>query len=473
MLASIRHAVRPASRLRLTALVAVVGLSTLSVNLGLAPGAQADDAHLVTLCHANAPSKWNDITVDKSSVDRASGHAEHADDIIPSFAAVDDTPAFAGLNLGTVFAGWTGAQILAAGCALPERPAKPAPVVSTSVSEGTPDCAAGVVEVTTRTTTTDWVWDESAGTWVAGTPQVEEASSTREATSAECVVLPAKPAPVVSTSVSEGTPDCAAGVVEVTTRTTTTDWVWDESAGTWVAGTPQVEEASSTRVATSAECVVLPAKPAPVVSTSVSEGTPDCAAGVVEVTTRTTTTDWVWDESAGTWVAGTPQVEEASSTRVATSAECVVLPAKPAPVVSTSVSEGTPDCAAGVVEVTTRTTTTDWVWDESAGTWVAGTPQVEEASSTRVATSAECSGTDPGSSSGPSQGGGTTDATQSSRTVHRAAAKVNKVPAAATDGADLLASGGSARLPQLLGWAMLAAAAGLLWSGRRWARRAA
>jgi hypothetical protein len=257
MLASIRHAVMPhsATYLRRTAVVAVLGLSVLAVHVGLAPSAQARNNEAITLCHATGASGWNAITVDKSAIDWSNGHAHHDGDIIPSFEAVDGIPAFAGLNLDTTFVGSvTGAQILAAGCSLPERPARPEPVVATVVTEGTPDCVAGEVEVTTTTTTTGWVWDESGFAWVAGEPSVERVTSTRAATVTECPVRPARPEPVVATVVTEGTPDCVAGEVEVTTTTTTTGWVWDESGFAWVAGEPSVERVTSTRAATVTEC---------------------------------------------------------------------------------------------------------------------------------------------------------------------------------------------------------------------------
>lgn len=86
----------------------------------------------VTLCHATPPASakngWVQITVSTNAVTHA-GHGQHADDIIPAFSYYEKRVAaqYPGKNLGTVFAGSTGAEILANGCRLPAAPTSEPP----------------------------------------------------------------------------------------------------------------------------------------------------------------------------------------------------------------------------------------------------------------------------------------------------------------------------------------------------------
>jgi len=90
----------------------------------------------VTICHATPPDTaaqgWIPITIDDDAIDNHASHfTEHDDDIIPAYDYwVEDHGVwtklhFDGKNLGTVFYGVTGAQILAAGCFVPVTPAAP------------------------------------------------------------------------------------------------------------------------------------------------------------------------------------------------------------------------------------------------------------------------------------------------------------------------------------------------------------
>jgi len=101
----------------------------------------------VTLCHARPPASakngWVQITVSTNAVTHE-GHGKHADDIIPSFTYYVKSAqhTYPGKNLSTMFGGFTGAQILANGCALPaaSTPAMttPAAVVTKTVAAPTP-----------------------------------------------------------------------------------------------------------------------------------------------------------------------------------------------------------------------------------------------------------------------------------------------------------------------------------------------
>lgn len=97
-------------------------------------------------------------------------------------------------------AGISGVYALGSGTCLPE---KPADVVTTTSTDGAPDCTAATVPVTTTTTTTGWVYDPTTIAWVAGTPQTADTTAARPLTDAEkaaCTpVAPVTPAPTVTT----------------------------------------------------------------------------------------------------------------------------------------------------------------------------------------------------------------------------------------------------------------------------------
>ncbi len=83
--------------------------------------------HKVTLCHGtgSASNPFVTITVDVAASGLQGGHANHGNDIIPSFTYVDNqnvTHTYAGKNLSTMYSGATGSAVLANGCKVPDTP---------------------------------------------------------------------------------------------------------------------------------------------------------------------------------------------------------------------------------------------------------------------------------------------------------------------------------------------------------------
>jgi len=125
---------------------ALIGVGALT---GMAHAAPPPKNGKVTLCHATPPASakngWVQITVSTNAVTHA-GHGQHADDIIPAFTYYVKRVAaqYPGKNLGTTFAGLTGAQILADGCRLPARPSSEPPTTqpAPSSSEANPVVSA-------------------------------------------------------------------------------------------------------------------------------------------------------------------------------------------------------------------------------------------------------------------------------------------------------------------------------------------
>jgi hypothetical protein len=109
-------------------LALVLGVSTLMV-LGfgaafvLAGGLSSKQSIHITICHSGNGKKFTEISPDNVGVLR--GHLKnHDDDIIPPFAVVDEKGAeirSPGQNMDKIYgAGFTGAEVLAAGCKIPE-----------------------------------------------------------------------------------------------------------------------------------------------------------------------------------------------------------------------------------------------------------------------------------------------------------------------------------------------------------------
>jgi len=107
--------------------------------------------HQVTLCHND--NNLHAITVDVSAAGLQGGHEGHSGDIIPSFQYFEkvgndynDTPTvFPGLNLGTIYSGATGAEVLANGCQIPPPPPPPPPVdVCTNIDGNQSTIPAGL-----------------------------------------------------------------------------------------------------------------------------------------------------------------------------------------------------------------------------------------------------------------------------------------------------------------------------------------
>jgi hypothetical protein len=86
----------------------------------------------VTICHATPPDTaaqgWESNTVDDDAIVNSGHNQQHAKDIIPAFnywESVNDVwtlLSFPGKNLATNFSGFTGAQILQAGCVISVTP---------------------------------------------------------------------------------------------------------------------------------------------------------------------------------------------------------------------------------------------------------------------------------------------------------------------------------------------------------------
>lgn len=134
-----------------TSLLLALGMVALATAPAQAAGPQYN-GDKVTICHSpsSASNPWTVNTVSVNSM-KEDGHIDpslsdtHADDIIPPFwydVHVDgpdwEGVFYPGKNLDTLFSGFTGAEILANGCALPQNLA--------ITGAGTPEtCTAGAV----------------------------------------------------------------------------------------------------------------------------------------------------------------------------------------------------------------------------------------------------------------------------------------------------------------------------------------
>jgi hypothetical protein len=130
----------------------------------------------VTLCHATPPATakngWNEITVSTDSVVKKNGHDSHAADIIPSFDYTDKSGdhTYPGKNLGTVFSGSTGQQVLDNGCQLPPPP--PTEVTPAGVTFVNATCGNPTHGSYTVTPTNGVVYKDSDSNVVTGTNDV-------------------------------------------------------------------------------------------------------------------------------------------------------------------------------------------------------------------------------------------------------------------------------------------------------------
>ncbi len=142
-----------------------------------------DPQHVpVTICHATPPDTaangWEEITVDDDAIVTSGHNEQHDKDIIPAFTywakngdGVWSQLSFPGKNLGTVFSGFTGAQILAAGCAPTVAATAPiftpaectAPGVAGDGSYTIPSTAG--VQYSVRLNNTGGYSDKAAGTY--------------------------------------------------------------------------------------------------------------------------------------------------------------------------------------------------------------------------------------------------------------------------------------------------------------------
>lgn len=156
----------------------------------------------------------------------------------------------------------------------------------------------------------------------------------------DCVVVPPQPADKVEVTTNDGNPDCVAGTVPVTTTTTTTPFVYDEKSNTWVEGTPVVTSSTATREATQVECppvVVIPDKPADIVTVSHTTLKPFCdgTTAVATEETSTTTIGWTYNAESNTYVKLAPvTVTTNHEVKTPGAPECAAVvtpPTKPTP----------------------------------------------------------------------------------------------------------------------------------------------
>lgn len=126
---------------RASTLVATVGATAILVVSAATPTDAS--ASRVTICHQVGNLSYRVITVDVNSI--RGGHGHHQGDIIPAFSARQGNREthYAGRNLNTVLRaadGLTGADVLAAGCAVPApaATAQVAPPTSGAVATPTP-----------------------------------------------------------------------------------------------------------------------------------------------------------------------------------------------------------------------------------------------------------------------------------------------------------------------------------------------
>jgi hypothetical protein len=106
----------------------------------------------ITICHSGNGKQFTEISADASGV--LSGHAGHPNDIIPPFYYFENgatTQSFyPGLNMNTLFGGFTGAEVLANGCTIPTGGG----ITSTSVSTTTVTVPTTITATEAGTTVT-------------------------------------------------------------------------------------------------------------------------------------------------------------------------------------------------------------------------------------------------------------------------------------------------------------------------------
>lgn len=107
---------------------------------------------------------------------------------------------------------------------------------------------------------------------------------------APVVIVPEKPAAIVTESTSTGEPDCTAKSYIVTTNVSTTDFTYDEKTNTWIKGEPVITTSSQTFPTTDIQCpaVIVPPvdKPeAPIVPVTDIPVVDEAPAAIVPVQT--------------------------------------------------------------------------------------------------------------------------------------------------------------------------------------------
>lgn len=97
------------------------------------------------------------------------------------------------------------------------------------------------------------------------------------------IVIPEKPAPIVTHDSSEAT-DCEAGIVTTHHTTTTIDFAYDQETNTWIQQEPvTTQDEDTTRDATLEECPIVTPTPTPTPTVPVANPTPPAATPVAAV----------------------------------------------------------------------------------------------------------------------------------------------------------------------------------------------
>jgi hypothetical protein len=162
---------------------AVAGAIMVITAVGSSSTAGAAPQGKVTLCHATPPATaangWHEITPNKNSVIKGTGHDGHAMDIIPAFDY--NGGSYPGKNLNTDFGGVTGAEILRNHCV------KPGPTdTETSTATVTNTATATETATETATSTATETATETATSTVTNTAT---ATDTETATGTETEVV--------------------------------------------------------------------------------------------------------------------------------------------------------------------------------------------------------------------------------------------------------------------------------------------
>lgn len=205
-------------------------------------------------------------------------------------------------------------------CGKPPVPEQPADEVEVRERTMPPDCTTFTVTTVKESRVTPYVYDKTSNSWVPGAPGEWKQTdrTTREASPQECT-RPPEPELTERREVTSN-PDCAT--FTTTTEVQARDAVFVFTQGAWAQDgfTEWRTINSHTNEATLQECPAPP-QPEPVSDQKVVEHQ-DCGDGFATVTTTTTTTGYVLDESTRTWSLGEPVVESSSIQKPTAKVDC-------------------------------------------------------------------------------------------------------------------------------------------------------
>src|SRR5262249_51432150 len=214
--------------------VGIVGLVSVLMVLGfgaayvLAGGPSSKQSVKITICHSGNGKSFTEVS--PADFGALEGHVKnHDDDIIPPFAIVDEKGkeiSFPGRNMDTIHGdGFTGAEVLANGCDIPEGGA----VTQTETSETTttvppvtvttPETTVTVPEKTTSTQVTVTVTVPGETTTAPGTTTIVTVPSNQTTT----VTMPGRTTtlPAVTTTAAGQTIERPAETVTLPGTTVT------------------------------------------------------------------------------------------------------------------------------------------------------------------------------------------------------------------------------------------------------------